>query len=321
MRDVVGSSGAPLHDAGFRLTTDGSQVTIGAGRYYVDGLLCENLGDVDYRQQPDFLDAPDLTTLLQEAGADTAIFYLEAWRRPISGIEDPGIAEVALGGADTATRVKTVWQVMALAVKPPAAADLTCNGDAPEWTELLSPRTGRLSARAEPAATTDNPCLLPPGAGYRRLENQLYRIEIHTGGTQDAATFKWSRDNGAVVTAIEAFNGQQLTVQDLGRDETLGFSNGQTVELIDDASELSGRPGPLLQIARVEEASRLVVLGAAPAAVDASRHPKLRRWDSGEVALNAGDAAGWIHLEVGSRCASSPGPTAQATTGWSRRGR
>ena len=23
---------------------------------------------------------------------------------------------------------------------------------------------------------------LPPGAGYRRLENQLYRIEIHKGG-------------------------------------------------------------------------------------------------------------------------------------------
>src|SRR3954447_6733670 len=113
-RDVVGTSGAPVHDAGFQLTTaDGKAVTIGAGRYYVAGLLCENEAAVDYRQQPDLPGAPAIPDVLTAAGATVGLLYLEAWRRAVGVIDDPEIREVALGGPDTALRVKTVWQVKA----------------------------------------------------------------------------------------------------------------------------------------------------------------------------------------------------------------
>ena len=100
---------------------------------------------------------------------------------------------------------------------------------------------------------------------------------------------------------VEKFNGQELTVHDLGRDETLGFSNGQIVELLDDATELPGQTGQLLQIDHVVEATRTVVLKSAPAAIDLVLHPKLRRWDgAGEVPLTApAGGAGWIALEDG----------------------
>ncbi|HWU80386.1 MAG TPA: DUF6519 domain-containing protein, partial [Caulobacter sp.] len=298
--DVIGASGAPVHNAGFKLTTDGTKVLIGAGRYYVGGLLCENLTDVDYLNQPDYPGAPDVISVLANTGATDAVFYLEAWRRPVTGIEDPDIREVALAGADTTIRLKTVWQVRVLPVKTSDAGGLTCNTALSEWDRLVAPTTGLMSARGEPSASGDDPCLTPPAAGYRRLENQLYRIEIHQGGDRDAATLKWSRDNGSVVTAVETFNGQQLTVHDLGRDTTLGFANGQTVELVSDALELTGQPGPLLRIEHVEEAGRLVALTAAPPAVDAALHPKLRRWDGGEIALStASTADGWIELEDG----------------------
>src|SRR5262245_49363864 len=60
IRDAFGDSGAPLHNAGFGLmTAPGSTDTwsgiISPGRYYVDGILCENELPVDFAQQPDLL--------------------------------------------------------------------------------------------------------------------------------------------------------------------------------------------------------------------------------------------------------------------------
>ena len=40
-QDRGGACGAPEHAPGFAITTDGNNVLIGAGRYYVDGILCE----------------------------------------------------------------------------------------------------------------------------------------------------------------------------------------------------------------------------------------------------------------------------------------
>src|SRR5690349_4080803 len=58
--DVVGATGAPDNDAGFAITldTDGTTLLIGPGRYYVDGILCENELAVAYNNQPDLPDPP-----------------------------------------------------------------------------------------------------------------------------------------------------------------------------------------------------------------------------------------------------------------------
>ena len=313
-RDIVGpGGGAPLHAAGFQLSVnpDGKSVTIGAGRYYADGLLLENDSAVDYGAQPDYPNAPGIASLMSASGGATAvIFYLAAFRRDVGAIDDPSIRESALGGPDTALRAKTVWQVKALPVKPASPGGAYAPNDVfPEWDALVAPASGALSARANPAAASDNPCLIPPGGGYRGLDNLLYRVEAHKPGPLAGATFKWSRDNGAVLTKIEAFSGAQLTVHDIGPDDSLGFANGQWVELIDDATELSGQPCPLFQIDAVDPATRIVTLKSAPNAVDPSLHPKLRRWDSaGDVSVTApagGD--GWIALENGVEVQFAPG--------------
>ncbi|MEZ4559166.1 MAG: DUF6519 domain-containing protein [Caldilineaceae bacterium] len=51
-QDVIGACGAPIHAAGFAITSDGAALTVGAGRYYVDGLLCENEADVASSSSP-----------------------------------------------------------------------------------------------------------------------------------------------------------------------------------------------------------------------------------------------------------------------------
>ena len=267
-----------------------------------------------YLTQPDFPN-PDFSTVASSPPTSPPtgqkvlnlsdgvyLVYLDAWQREVTALDDPRIREVALGGPDTATRLRTVWQVRFLPVKSNANAAPSCETDFPEWNALIAPATGRLNARTKVAEDPKDPCLLPPGAGYRRLENQLYRVEVHTSGSRDTATFKWSRDNATVETIIEQIAGNVITVTDVGRDEVLGFANGQWVEMVDDESELKSAPRPLVQISNVDKATRRLTLSSSLASLAGRTRLKLRRWDqSGNTASAAGVklAADWLELESG----------------------
>lgn len=402
--DVIGLCGAPMHDPAFHIVADPSQLTaeerahpanqtaptpagpsdflISAGRYYVDGILCENEGLTSFAAQPDLPKG----TLISADGV--YVVYLDVWQRHLTALDDPSIRETALGGPDTATRAKTVWQVKWVNVR---AGDGHCLTDFPEYAAAIARPTGTLAARETVERPMTNPCIVPPGAGYRGLENQLYRVEIHTsGGALDVngaaaplavtrvpnttnqvrftdgtweagqnvellstrtgtdplsgtlaqissvearsktltlnrnvsslpgdtlairpvhATYKWSRDNGVVVTAIENIQGQDVTVRDLGPDSALGFDVGQWVEILDDERELKGLPGQLAQILAIDRGANLVSLNVAPTTPlptrngvpDTSGHPKLRRWDGvGAIKVQSGTrGGGFVDLENG----------------------
>ena len=114
-RDLIGASGAPFENDGFGIRVgDANALIIGQGRYYVQGILCENELDVSYDKQPDFPGAPPIAPLFGDK--KLGIVYLDVWTRHITALQDPAIREVALGGADTTTRLKTVWQVKVLPV-------------------------------------------------------------------------------------------------------------------------------------------------------------------------------------------------------------
>src|SRR5947209_11013243 len=57
-QDVIGPSGAPLNGGGFAIgiVTGGADLTISAGRFYAEGLLCELEQPITYTRQPDFPD-------------------------------------------------------------------------------------------------------------------------------------------------------------------------------------------------------------------------------------------------------------------------
>ena len=127
-------------------------------------------------------------------------------------------------------------EIAELDAKIPTLTDApSCDRRFQEWDD---PRRGPRSATN--ARTTAPP---PTGPLYRPadgrlspLENQLYRVEVHRGCDTGAPTFKWSRDNGTVVTAIRKISGKEIAVDDLGPDDVLGFATGQWVELSDDPS-------------------------------------------------------------------------------------
>ena len=233
------------------------------------------------------------------------IVYLDAWQRHVDALDDPAIRETALGGPDTAARAQTVCQVRLLRVTYPIDGPAMADTQFDPWDALVDPVQGRLSARSVPPAGQAGPCLIPPGGGYQGLENQLYRVEILDSGPDGRASFVWSRDNGIVVTGIVAFSGAVLTVDSTGPDDALGFANGQLVEIAGDLEDLQGRRGQVLQIATVDIATSTVTFEQTPTPIDASLHPKLRRWDGlGLIPAGGGD---WFDLESGVQVAFTSG--------------
>jgi hypothetical protein len=310
--EMIGQSGTSIKNNGFliSLSADGKSLTIGKGRFFVDGILCENEADVPFLSQPDLPKVPDPFQTVTGAQKTAGILYLDVWRRHLTALDDAHIREVALDGAETSTRARTVWQVKVLPINAPAAG-LNAGSDVPEWDALIAGSTGTMNARTQPTLSTDNPCLIPPTAGYQSVENQLYRVEIHQAGQPGTASFKWSRDNGSVETRILSINANQVTVHDLGPDQVLGFAGGQTVELLTDHHDLFGLPGQLLTIDSVTTAANIVTLKSAPniADLDMTLHPRMRRWDSqGALTVPVPPAGGtWIPLENGVQVQFSAG--------------
>ncbi|RAN77929.1 hypothetical protein B5P43_17965 [Bacillus sp. SRB_336] len=343
-RDLIGPEGGPRDDAGFAVITDpaaakalGKKLVpgdflIGAGRYYVNGAMCQNAETLLYSEQPGYpFDGATSTDSL--AGLPNYTIYLDVWERHISAVEDPGLLEPALGGPDTATRAELAWQVRVL---PGGAAD-DGGGVAEHFVRALP----LLAAQAEPPATNNDPCLVDPAARYRGLENQLYRVEIHAagpaGGPGQGATFKWSRDNGSVIFPLAGppavdpvSNTSTLTLATLGRDTDLGLAVGGWVELVDDNSTLRHAAAPLLRVHSIDRDDVSVVLeGQADpeTGLDLRLHPYLRRWDhAGDAAAGGGVAVAestaaqplWLDLEDGVQVyfpGTAGGPPAEYRTG------
>jgi uncharacterized protein DUF6519/carboxypeptidase family protein len=333
--DVIGRCGAPRKNAGFLIGPGASNqdLTISPGRLYVDGLLCELEDASTYVTQPYFPN-PDNTTVITSPPTSPPgpkrrlslpdgryLVYLDTWQQERTALDDPLIREVALNGPDTSTRLQTVWQVKLLAVNElsppgsPPTGPFTCKTPFPEFQQITAPSTGTLNAQTAPPKPEEDPCLLPPTSGFSRLENQLYRIEIHNGGTLTSAggpvTFKWSRDNASVQTSVVSIAGDVATVSDTGKDDLLSFANNQWVELVDEESTLKAKPRALVQIDKVQPATREITFKSSLASF-ANLIPglKLRRWDQSTTASQNGLAATPnvpLDIEAGIQVTFSPG--------------
>ncbi len=344
--DIIGRAVVPATtpDA-FSITipSAGSDLTIGCGRMYVDGLLVENHGpwvngaynrtnavwdpaleEMSGAPQP----APpagtgqtvDFTQQRYYPGASLAsltagqyLAYLDVWRRPVVYLQDNSLVDKAIG-LDTSGRLQTAWQVRLMPV--PQGQTWTCS--TPDAQIFPGPSAGRLSTNVEPNSTA-GPCCLTTGAGYTGVENQLYRVEIHNGGSPGdpanpkGATFKWSRENASVATlvtniapATNSLNKPafELTVTSLGRDNVLGFTPGAWIELIDETLDLTVGAGEMYLIDSVDFSAKTITLTtqlqasshftyAAPAAAALTR---IRRWDQSGVVYQSDGKTVWCDL-------------------------
>ncbi|MBR0774294.1 right-handed parallel beta-helix repeat-containing protein [Bradyrhizobium diazoefficiens] len=291
----------------FKLGVAGNTLDIDKGRFYVDGLLAENHGlpDPDKRLFDDLMAETDFTDKLTYETqpylpaavrpplptAGRHLVYLDVWERELTYLERPELIEIAVG-VETSSRIQTVWQVRVL--DPDAGANTDCgtpDEDVPGWDAVIAPSSGVLTTGTFDAAPTTDPCELPPTGGFRGLENQLYRVEIHdpgqAGGT---ATFKWSRENASVGSRVASMiSSTELELVSLGRDDVLRFNTGDWVEIIDDAREFSQVAGEMRRITVTEATRRISFTPALPALMLPPGFPnsdwpkqtnlRVRRWD------------------------------------------
>ena len=344
--------------------TNLKDLKIGGGRYYVDGIGCDNKSDVNYSAQPSL----DVSNDLEDLGTKfPVIVYLDIWEQTVTVLDDADLREPALGGPDTTARTKVVWVVRAEpasgAVAPgqtpspspsptptptnptptpttpsptpttptptPAATTPThatpgvSPTQVPVGEELASlssdspasPSAGRFRGYLRAQVTAPDGvdaadrCATAPMAKYRGTENQLYRVEIHSGGQLTSSgssdpppTFKWSRDNGAVAFLIKNLgsgsgDSVSVTLQDLGRDSRFGLDVGDWVEIVfPDSRPVDPYVAPdLLRVSDIDPINRIVTLarpiGTGVTGVTAvpptftfpspspTNGPLLRRWD------------------------------------------
>ncbi len=304
--DSLGPVGAPAHEGGFLLTPtgDAADLTVSSGRFYVNGLLINNSANFNLTSQPDL---PGVT--LPTTDGDY-LAYLKVYERGVTALEAPEIREIALGGPDTTTRTQVIRQVH---VAPITASEIDSRTVPPEWNAIISRNPGRMSARTQADGASD-PCAVGTRGGYTGLDNVMYRVEIHDGGPAGSATYKWSRDNGTLVTEWLELEADTLTLRSIGNDNVLNFAPGQWVEISDDGMELEGTPGTLAQIIRVE--GRRITINpdnirhfpGSSGTLDINEFSrgtrKVRRWDfiGASAAPAVPDGAGgevWITLENG----------------------
>jgi hypothetical protein len=286
------------------------------GRYYVNGILCENPQHLAYSAHMDPWEA-----LLPPRRNSLYLVYLDVWERPVTYLEDDSIYEPALNGIDTSIRTKVAWRVRIWELPDKNAyGGGDCMKVKEHWTAIThgwqAEHRGLL--RAQIAEAPDgHEHGQAAGRGYRGLQNQLYRVEIHhegaVAGGVHGPTFKVSRENGSVLFRIVSFDNSVLTLDSMGRDARFGLRTGDWVELCD--GHAGG--GPLSQVQKADSSRRQVTLNVAPSHDDHARGRRfLRRWDhragdakrgglelrEGAAILREGDGNnGWLSLENGLR--------------------
>jgi hypothetical protein len=314
--DILGRStvSSTTPDA-FKIAIASGTLQIGKGRLYVDGLLAENhgavstdpakklfdpfLGEVSYADpilytaQPYLPNPPALPT------SGKHLVFLDVWERDLTHLERPDLVEVAVG-VETSSRRQTVWQVRVL---EPDSGMATCSSDddeLPGWLAQIALSSGRLTTGTFDAPPETDPCELPPSGGFRGLENQTYRVEIHDPGQPGGtATFKWSRENASVGSRVTSMvSGGELELQSLGRDDVLRFNSGDWVEITDDVRGLSRRSGEIRRITVNEAPRRITFTPALPAEMVPGAFPnsdfprqrnlRVRRWDQSHKVLRTG---------------------------------
>jgi len=236
-----------------------------AGRMYVAGLPCTQIEDTLYSSQADPNDPP--LTPPPSGVIRKDLVYLDVWQEPVTYVEDPEIREVALGGPDTSTRLRTRSRVRVS----------QGSGNQPGLLPAGGIGKGTLSSEGS----------------YTGAANRLYRVEIDTPGDINTATFRWSDDNASTIqrviqsvppgstrvivedAAMLRPGDQILLSKDSGSEQhVIASVSGNAVALV---NPTGSQLGSLPANGRITNFTTFAV----------ADHPKIQRWNELKVPVKA----------------------------------
>ena len=330
--DVIGWAGFP-ESGGLRLEWVDGELKLYPGRVYAGGLLADYTIPVEGET-----DGPVNLRLVE--GDDTTLdgiymIYARVWEHEVPAPEDPDIVDPALMVPDTSIRTKVECRVRFEELDPTEVGedlhpiDRDCVDVLRDELERYKPRLTALTG--EPERPTEGVCAIGAESGYRGLENQLYRVEIHRAD-DDGVTFKWSRDNGSLVYPIDPDAGAtpgsyasgdtvEFGLSRTGKDAYRRIDTGDIVEIVsEEYRDADQRPGLLAEVVSAPAAAGESAPGTAggPGVVelkvledggfdhaDEDEQFYLRRWDhavdagaNGAVALTDGEGPEGLQHEI-----------------------
>lgn len=196
--DVVGTGSPKTGAAGIQMSTSSPVPRITPGTVYAGGVEARVLpipgmtSPFGFHQQADFPSPPPLPA----AGTAYRI-YADVWDRPVGALEDDGLRDPALHGADTTTRTQIMAQVKWCPVtkNPENPAENPGQGDARLTIKYPAGGSQATADACDPKAQEVDPV----GGDF------LFRVEIHdvrwsagaVPSVPDRVVVKWSRENGA----------------------------------------------------------------------------------------------------------------------------
>jgi len=263
------------------------------GQMYTQGALYEKmyfdtyLNQVDYPNPKNFLLDSNFNKNESSTKKATFLVYADVWQRGITYVEDPNIREIALGGPDTTTRIKTICQTKLLEI--PSGNDIGKNIENEE-NKLKNIAKENLPGLLSTFTSSQN-------TDIDNLNNSLYLIQIHDGGNgkDGFTTFKWSSDNAGTFFPLKTIKSFSLSFSTVGRRLDNLFQIGDIIEILDDSIELSDNPrGEIRRIINIDLDNNVLSWASSdsddPTNINylhnpvvlphvKSFHPKLIKWD------------------------------------------
>lgn len=237
---IIGEQGSS--DDGFRIVNISDPEKTGGiidfdicpGTFYVGGLSLELERTETYRLQSDWLNQPRDQDAVPD-GERFDLVYIEAWQQSVSAVEDGELFEVALGGADTSARMRTMRRVH-------LAKDVGSGDCFEAWSRLIKiwkeSAEGELNSQNE---LISNACLtvsyVQSGVqsdlcrpsvigGYLGAENQALRVQL-----VDRDHLIWGIDNASSIYRVTV-NGKTVTLLNEPKDQVHWPQSHHVVEIL-----------------------------------------------------------------------------------------
>jgi hypothetical protein len=220
--DVVGRAGSP--DRGYEITPvadDGNatgDLLIRAGTLYVGGQRVHLAREVRYAAQPDWADheGDQLWRAPAVPQHPYELVYLLAHEQEVSAVEDPALRDVALGGPDTAQRLRIRPRVVRHPTATKTWEDAWGQLIAEQWrprgftvdeaSRALLPGA-RLQVTAFPADGAGFPGNTGQPAdqgGYLGPNNQLIRVQVARVDDDGVPVLVWGYDNASFLYRLSS---------------------------------------------------------------------------------------------------------------------
>ncbi|GEM_PF-1394620 len=289
--DIIGGYGSP--DSGYRV--DNARIVNGrvefdllAGTLYIGGVRLELEDKETFQTQSDWLQVAIPNAPLNQPNRRDLV-VLEVYEAPVTAVEDGELLDPALGGADTAVRIRRFARVGVI----PNVNAVDCDGAWEVIDKFLDEISGgkiaadcqrivdtRLKVTYTTDGVDDDLCDPPRAGGYLGAENQAIRVQLVDNGT-----FTWGFNNATPAYRVSlSADRTKVTLITPPRDEYSMPVVGQVIEILPWGARLSNGEktaalsGHLTRITAVDPSDEMANGAVTVTLADAVPTAKFEDW-------------------------------------------